>query len=55
MPDVLTYTLRQVRAYAEAADRARRRERAEQALDARAAQGVEPAKFEAYLKELTDG
>lgn len=52
--EVKGYTLRQLRSFTEAAERAQRRHLVDQAHNLRAA-NLEPDPFKAYIKTLTDG
>lgn len=51
LSEIRTYTLRQVRAFSEAAGRAKRRDMADSAAIARAAQ-YDKKDFEAFMKKL---
>jgi len=54
-PDVLGFTLMQFRAFTEAAQRARRRNLADELVNIRAAAKYDGKGFKSYLKGLTDG
>lgn len=53
--DIRGYTLMQLRVFSEAAERARRRDMADDVINLRVAQFSDKNDFKTYMKALTDG